>query len=95
MTYLLTFLLIVCLFYLIKKQLKIKKQNRAFMQLELEKGQVHSLLKRFVFDRNIDTEIAVFEYFKQTGLGEDEHTKEVAIYDSLAKHFENQQKQRI
>lgn len=87
LTYLLIFIQLIWFYFFIKQGLKIKKQKRGILQLELTKERVHTLLKRFVFDRNIDTEIAVFEYFKQTGLGEDEHTKEVVVYDSLAEHF--------
>ncbi|WP_338765756.1 hypothetical protein WAF17_02340 [Bernardetia sp. ABR2-2B] len=59
------------------------------MQLSLEKGQIHALFKDYVFNRNLQNEMATFDYFKQHGLGEDGEPEEVRVYDTLAQHFEN------
>ena len=95
MTYLLLFLLVLCGFLLIKKSIQLKKKNNSFIQLELEKAHLHLLFKDYVFNRNLQNEMAVFDYFKQYGLGENEEPKDVRVYDSLAKHFENIEQQEL
>jgi hypothetical protein len=73
---------------------QIRKQKRAFMQLELEKGRVHNLLKNMAFNKSIDVEVAVLEYFKQN-LTVEEHSKGILVYASLTEHFENKQPQKL
>lgn len=82
MTYLLIFLLVLCVFLLIKKSVQLKKQKNNFIQLQLEKSQVHLLFKDYVFNRNLQNEMATFDYFKQYGLGEEE-PEDVRVFETL------------
>ncbi|WP_338792278.1 hypothetical protein [Bernardetia sp. MNP-M8] len=66
MTYLLIFLLIVCLFYLLKKQLRIKKLKRIILQHELRKERFDALMDKMFIDGNLDTQIDVLEHRLQT-----------------------------
>lgn len=86
LTYLLIFIQLIWFYFFIKQGLKIKKQKRGILQLELKKERVHTLLKAVVFNRSLDTELAVLEYFMQNGIVEEEQ-KDVPLYPSLAEHF--------
>ena len=66
MTYLLTFLLIVCLFYLIKKQLKIKKQKRIILQYELRKERLNSIINQITLYPDLDSQIEALYHILQT-----------------------------
>ncbi|WP_338769852.1 hypothetical protein WAF17_10685 [Bernardetia sp. ABR2-2B] len=90
MTYLLIFLLVLCVFLLIKKSFQLRKEKSKFIQLELERWQVHLLFKDYVFNKNLQNEIATLEYFKKYGLGE-ENPESAKIYESFEKYLEQQE----
>ena len=65
MTYFLLFLLFVCLFFLIKKEIKIKRQKRIILQHELIREHLNSLLNKITLYGDLDSQIQVLEYILQ------------------------------
>lgn len=66
MSYLLTFLLLICLFFLLKKQLKIKQLNRIILQHEIRNERFDTVMQKMFIDGNLDTQIEVLEYRLKT-----------------------------
>ncbi len=65
MIYFLLFLLIVCLFYLIKKQIKIRKQKRIILQHELIREHLNNLLNGITLHGDLSSQLNALEYILQ------------------------------
>ena len=90
MIYLLLFLNVLLVFFLIKKSFQLRREKGKFIQLELERWNVHLLFKDYVFNKNLQNEIATLEYFKKYGLGE-ENPESTKVYESFEKYLEQQE----
>lgn len=65
MIYFLLFIIIVCLFFLIKKEIEIKRQKRIILQHELLREHLNSLLNKITLYGDLDSQIQALEYILQ------------------------------
>ncbi|WP_375560643.1 hypothetical protein ACE193_23600 [Bernardetia sp. OM2101] len=62
MIYLVSFLLFICLFFLIKKQLQIRALNRKLLSYELKREKMRTAISQKITEKGLDIDLGELDF---------------------------------